>query len=136
MGPQQLARGLFDSILCTFKVKHYTTTIKREKLLIRKKCIFVVLMPNLKGTNRLGNLCPSPQGSLVPPQITFQEEYTKVLFNRKWKSFQDRIVKMRNVVFTSTDFELFDPDITPQDYEFFQKHKGAFKGLLEDQVLT
>lgn len=33
----------------------------------------------------------------------------------------------------SSDFELFDPDITPQDYEFFQKHKGALKSLLEDQ---
>ena len=43
---------------------------------------------------------------------------------------------MRNVVINSSDFELFDPDITPQDYEFFQKHKGAFKGLLEDQVWT
>ena len=44
-------------------------------------------------------------------------------------------IKMRNVLFSSTDFEFFDPDITPQDYEFFQKHKGAFKSLLEDQVL-
>lgn len=43
---------------------------------------------------------------------------------------------MRNVVFSATDFELFDPDITAQDYEFFQKHKGAFKCLLEDQVST
>ena len=41
---------------------------------------------------------------------------------------------MRNVLINSSDFGLFDPDITPQDYEFFQKHKGAFKGLLEDQV--
>lgn len=45
-------------------------------------------------------------------------------------------VNMRNVLFSPTDFELFDPDITPQDYEFFHKHKGAFKSLLEDQVLT
>lgn len=47
-----------------------------------------------------------------------------------------KYIKMRNVPFSSTDFELFDPDLTPQDYEFFQKHKGAFKSLLEDQVLT
>lgn len=43
--------------------------------------------------------------------------------------------KMRNVLFSSSDFELFDPDITPQDYEFYQKHKDALKSLLEDQVL-
>lgn len=43
--------------------------------------------------------------------------------------------KMRDVPFSSTDFELFNPDLTPQDYEFFQKHKGAFKSLLEDQVM-
>lgn len=42
---------------------------------------------------------------------------------------------MRNVLFSSSDFELFDPDITPQDYEFYQKHKDALKSLLEDQVL-
>ena len=41
---------------------------------------------------------------------------------------------MRNVLISSTDFELFDSDMTAQDYEFFQKHKGAFKSLLEDQV--
>lgn len=40
---------------------------------------------------------------------------------------------MRNVLISSTDFELFDSDMTAQDYEFFQKHKGAFKSLLEDQ---
>ena len=44
-------------------------------------------------------------------------------------------IKMRNVLFSSTDFELFDSDLTPQDYEFFQKHKGAFKSFLEDQVM-
>ena len=43
-------------------------------------------------------------------------------------------MKMRNVIFSTTDFELFDQDITRQDYEFFQKHKGAFKCLLEDQA--
>jgi len=42
---------------------------------------------------------------------------------------------MRNVLFSSTDFELFDSDLTPQDHEFFQKHKGAFKSFLEDQVM-
>ena len=54
-----------------------------------------------------------------------------------WKreSRSEVYIKMRNVPFSSTDFELFDPDLTPQDYEFFQKHKGAFKSLLEDQVL-
>ncbi|CAH3033379.1 unnamed protein product [Pocillopora meandrina] len=41
---------------------------------------------------------------------------------------------MRNVSFSSSDFELFDPDITPQDYEFYQKHKDALKSLLEDQT--
>ena len=41
---------------------------------------------------------------------------------------------MRNVLISSTDFELFDSDMTAQDYEFFQTQEGAFKSLLEDQV--
>lgn len=40
---------------------------------------------------------------------------------------------MRNVQFTSWDFELFESDITIEDYEFFTKHEGAFKAMLEDQ---
>ena len=41
---------------------------------------------------------------------------------------------MRNVQFTSWDFELFESDITFEDFEFFTKHEGAFKAMLEDQV--
>lgn len=41
---------------------------------------------------------------------------------------------MRNVEFTWWDFELFESDITFEDFEFFKKHEGAFKAMLEDQV--
>ena len=41
---------------------------------------------------------------------------------------------MREISFSSTDSKLFDCDISSLDYEFYQKHKGAFKGMLEDQV--
>ena len=44
-------------------------------------------------------------------------------------------IKMRNVQFTSWDFELFESDITFEDFEFFTKHEGAFKAMLADQVL-
>ncbi|KAK2564361.1 hypothetical protein P5673_011786 [Acropora cervicornis] len=43
-------------------------------------------------------------------------------------------IKMRNVQFTSWDFELFESDITFEDFEFFTKHEGAFKAMLEDQA--
>lgn len=40
----------------------------------------------------------------------------------------------RQVSIRATDFDLFDQDLSPSDYEFFKKHTGAFKRMLEDQV--
>ena len=40
----------------------------------------------------------------------------------------------RKVSITTADFDLFDQDLTPNDYDFFKKHTGTFKRMLEDQV--
>jgi hypothetical protein len=42
---------------------------------------------------------------------------------------------MRDIVLSLADFDLFDQDLSPSDYEFFKKHTGAFKRMLEDQVM-
>ena len=68
-------------------------------------------------------------------KIIFRATIYEVVSELEVKVAAEAFIKMRNVLFSSRDFELFDTDITPQDYEFFQKHKGAFKTLLEDQVL-
>ncbi|KXJ28849.1 axoneme-associated protein mst101(2) [Exaiptasia diaphana] len=40
---------------------------------------------------------------------------------------------MREVSFRTSDFDLFGQDMSPADYEFFKKHSGAFKRMMEDQ---
>lgn len=65
----------------------------------------------------------------IPHGMSWTPNYVKIELCSFFRS-----IKMRNVLISSTDFELFDSDMTAQDYEFFQKHKGAFKSLLEDQV--
>ena len=57
------------------------------------------------------------------------------IFSKELYFFAYGNIKMRNVQFTSWDFELFESEITFEDYEFFTKHEGAFKAMLEDQVL-
>ncbi|XP_078596684.1 uncharacterized protein LOC144873299 [Branchiostoma floridae x Branchiostoma japonicum] len=40
---------------------------------------------------------------------------------------------MRKVQLTAYDFGMFDCDISPTEYDFFLKHKGAFKRMWSDQ---
>ncbi|XP_078678884.1 uncharacterized protein LOC144914646 isoform X2 [Branchiostoma floridae x Branchiostoma belcheri] len=40
---------------------------------------------------------------------------------------------MRKVQLTAYDFGMFDCDISPTEYDFFIKHKGAFKRMWSDQ---
>ena len=41
---------------------------------------------------------------------------------------------MRKIVLTSNDFELFDTEIGSVEFEFFHKHKDAFKRMWREQV--
>ena len=44
------------------------------------------------------------------------------------------IIKMRKIILTDNDFSMFSNDITPVDYDFFQRHKDAFKRMWTEQV--
>ena len=42
--------------------------------------------------------------------------------------------KMRKIVLTANDFEMFDTEIGSVEFEFFHKHKDAFKRMWVEQV--
>jgi len=41
---------------------------------------------------------------------------------------------MKKIRLSDTDLELFDIEISPIDYVFFQRHKDAFKTMFREQV--
>ena len=41
---------------------------------------------------------------------------------------------MRKIRLSDTDVELFDIEIAPTDYNFYVKHKDAFKTMWREQV--
>ena len=49
-------------------------------------------------------------------------------------SFQT--VKMRKIQLSADDFEMFDREVGPGEYEFFKHHNGAFKRMWSEQVLA
>ena len=42
--------------------------------------------------------------------------------------------KMRKIRLSDTDLELFDIEISPSDFNFYQKHKDAFRTMWKEQV--
>ena len=41
---------------------------------------------------------------------------------------------MRKIRLSDTDLELFDIEISPSDFNFYQKHKDAFRTMWKEQV--
>ena len=42
--------------------------------------------------------------------------------------------KMRKVILTANDFEMFDTEISSVEFEFYQKHRDAFPRMWKEQV--
>ena len=60
-----------------------------------------------------------------------------IIYFRREKSAQSAyssVLEMRRVWLFKEDFGLFHQDITPQEYEFFRTHAGAFKRMWHEQV--
>ena len=43
---------------------------------------------------------------------------------------------MRKIRLSDTDLELFDIEISPSEYTFYQRHKDAFRTMWKEQVIT
>ena len=41
---------------------------------------------------------------------------------------------MKKLTFSTQDFGMFDAELTGLEYEFFMKHTGAFKRMMQDEV--
>ena len=41
---------------------------------------------------------------------------------------------MRKVVLSDSDFAMFDHDIRQEDFDFYQRHKDAFRRMWVEQV--
>ena len=41
---------------------------------------------------------------------------------------------MRKVVLSDSDFAMFDNDIRQEDYDFYQRHRDAFRRMWVEQV--
>ena len=42
---------------------------------------------------------------------------------------------MRHIKLEQDDHSMFDLELSPVEFEFFQKHLGAFKRMWQEQVL-
>ena len=43
---------------------------------------------------------------------------------------------MRKIRLSDTDLELFDIEISPSEYTFYQRHKDAFRTMWKEQVIA